>query len=220
MCGFVGMFKNTPLDEESRNLVEKMSETIDYRGPDEGKMLFFEKLAIAFRRLSIIDLEKGSQPFEYGDRFVGLFNGEIYNYRELRGELIEKGFEFKTNSEIEVMLTLYSVEGEHFINKLRGMFAFSFYDNEKNTLMLGRDPFGIKPLYYIEREGQLLFSSESKAFYNDPALDKALIDKEKLQHYFTYQYIPEPSTLHPEIKILPAGSFAFIDFDREKPVRI
>ena len=220
MCGFVGMFKNTSLDEESRALVTKMSETIDYRGPDEGKMLFFEKLAIAFRRLSIIDLEKGSQPFEYGDRYVGLFNGEIYNYRELRQELTEKGFEFKTNSEIEVMLTLYSVEGESFINKLRGMFAFSFYDKEKNTLMLGRDPFGIKPLYYIEREGQLLFSSESKAFYNDPALDTTLIDKEKLQHYFTYQYIPEPSTLHPEIKILPAGSYAFVDFETEKPVRI
>ena len=220
MCGFVGMFKNTPLDEESRALITKMSETIAYRGPDEGKMLFFEKLAIAFRRLSIIDLEKGSQPFEYGDRYVGLFNGEIYNYRELRLELIEKGFEFKTNSEIEVMLTLYSVEGEHFINKLRGMFAFSFYDKEKNTLMLGRDPFGIKPLYYIEREGQLLFSSESKVFYNDPALDKTLIDEEKLQHYFTYQYIPEPSTLHPEIKILPAGSYAFVDFEAEKPVRI
>lgn len=220
MCGFVGMFKKSPLSESEKEIVTKMSETMAYRGPDEGKMLFFEKLAVAFRRLSIIDLEKGSQPFEYGERYVGIFNGEIYNYRELRAELIEKGYEFKTNSEIEVMLTLYSVEGEGFINKLRGMFAFSFYDKEKNNLMLGRDPFGIKPLYYMEREGQVYFSSESKVFYLDPALDKTLIDEEQLQHYFTYQYIPEPSTLHPEIKILPAGSYMVVDFNAEREVRI
>lgn len=220
MCGFVGMFKKSPLSESEKEIVTKMSETMAYRGPDEGKMLFFEKLAVAFRRLSIIDLEKGSQPFEYGERYVGIFNGEIYNYRELRAELIEKGYEFKTNSEIEVMLTLYSIEGEGFINKLRGMFAFSFYDKEKNNLMLGRDPFGIKPLYYMEREGQVYFSSESKVFYLDPALDKTLIDEEQLQHYFTYQYIPEPSTLHPEIKILPAGSYMVVDFNAEREVRI
>ena len=220
MCGFVGMFKKSPLSESEKEIVTKMSETMAYRGPDEGKMLFFENLVLAFRRLSIIDLEKGSQPFEYGERFVGIFNGEIYNYRELRAQLIEKGYEFKTNSEIEVMLTLYSVEGESFINKLRGMFAFSFYDKEKNTVMLGRDPFGIKPLYYIEREGQVYFSSESKVFYLDPALDKTLIDEEQLQHYFTYQYIPEPSTLHPEIRILPAGSYMMLDFSAEREVRV
>ncbi|MBQ7897692.1 MAG: asparagine synthase (glutamine-hydrolyzing) [Clostridia bacterium] len=214
------MFKKSPLSESEKEIVTKMSETMAYRGPDEGKMLFFENLVLAFRRLSIIDLEKGSQPFEYGERFVGIFNGEIYNYRELRAQLIEKGYEFKTNSEIEVMLTLYSVEGESFINKLRGMFAFSFYDKEKNTVMLGRDPFGIKPLYYIEREGQVYFSSESKVFYLDPALDKTLIDEEQLQHYFTYQYIPEPSTLHPEIRILPAGSYMMLDFSAEREVRV
>lgn len=207
------MFKNGSLADSDRELIKKMSDSIHHRGPDESKMLFFDSLAVAFRRLSIIDLEKGSQPFEYGERYVGIFNGEIYNYRELRSELINKGYEFKTNSEIEVMLTLYSVEGERFIEKLRGMFAFSFYDKEKNTLMLGRDPFGIKPLYYLEREKEVLFSSESKAFYLDPALDRSLIDREKLQHYFTYQYIPEPSTLHPEIKILPAGSYMMLGED-------
>lgn len=220
MCGFVGMFKKAPLEDLDKTLINNMSESIAHRGPDEDKALIFENLAIAFRRLSIIDLEKGSQPFEYRERFVGIFNGEIYNYRELRAELIEKGFEFKTNSEIEVMLTLFSVEGEKFINKLRGMFAFCFYDKEKNTITLGRDPFGIKPLYYIEREGRILFSSESKAFYLDPSLDKTLIDKTNLQHYFTFQYIPEPQTLHPEIKILPAGYYMVCDFNGDKDVRL
>ncbi len=221
MCGFVGMFKNSPLLDEERAVITNMSKAIAKRGPDEEKTLFFDSLALSFRRLSIIDLEKGSQPFEYdGGRFVGIFNGEIYNYRELREELINKGFTFTTNSEIEVMLTLFKVEGEKFINKLRGMFAFSFFDKEKNILMLGRDPFGIKPLYYIHREGKVSFSSESKVFYLDPSLDKTLIDEEKLQHYFTYQYIPEPSTLHPEIKILPSGSYAVIDFKEENEMRI
>lgn len=220
MCGFVGMFKNAPLENEERDLITKMSQAIAHRGPDEDKALNFERLSIAFRRLSIIDLEKGSQPFEYGDRYVGIFNGEIYNYRDLRAELIKEGYTFETNSEIEVMLTLFSIEGERFINKLRGMFAFCFYDKEKNTVMLGRDPFGIKPLYYMHREGRVSFSSESKAFYLDPSLDKTSIDKTQLQHYFTYQYVPEPSTLHPEIKILPAGHYMVCDFSADCDVRV
>lgn len=219
MCGFVGMFKKASLLEEERTLVANMSRAIAHRGPDEDKALEFENLAIAFRRLSIIDLEKGSQPFEYGDRYVGIFNGEIYNYRDLREELIKEGYTFNTNSEIEVMLTLFSNEGESFINKLRGMFAFCFYDKEKNTVTMGRDPFGIKPLYYIHREGCVYFSSESKAFYLDPALDKSMIDKTQLQHYFTYQYVPEPSTLHPEIKILPAGHYMVCDYNAKDEVR-
>ncbi|MBR6633009.1 MAG: asparagine synthase (glutamine-hydrolyzing) [Clostridia bacterium] len=220
MCGFVGMFKNAPLENEERDLITRMSQAIAHRGPDEDKALNFERLSIAFRRLSIIDLEKGSQPFEYGDRYVGIFNGEIYNYRDLRAELIKEGYTFETNSEIEVMLTLFSIEGERFINKLRGMFAFCFYDKEKNTVMLGRDPFGIKPLYYMHREGRVSFSSESKAFYLDPSLDKTSIDKTQLQHYFTYQYVPEPSTLHPEIKILPAGHYMVCDFSADCDVRV
>ncbi len=213
------MFKNTSVTDEERAVVTNMSSAISHRGPDESKALDLEFLSIAFRRLSIIDLEKGSQPFSYGDRFCGVFNGEIYNYRELRSELIEKGYTFETNSEIEVMLTLFSIEGESFINKLRGMFAFAFYDKEKNTLTLGRDPFGIKPLYYMEREGRVFFASESKALYVEPSLDKSLIDKAQLQHYMTYQYIPEPATLHPEIKILPAGHYMVIDFASPREVR-
>ncbi len=207
MCGFVGMFKNTCLDETDKDLILRMSNSIAFRGPDEEKSMFFDTAGIAFRRLSIIDLTMGSQPFELGDGYVGIFNGEIYNYREIRQDLIEKGETFKTNSEIEVMLTLYKREGENFINSLRGMFAFAIFDRENKKVVLGRDPFGIKPLYYVEREGKILFSSEAKALYLDPALDKSIVDKTMLQHYFTYQYVPESATLHPEIKILPAGHY-------------
>lgn len=213
MCGFVGMFKNSCLDECDRDLILKMSKSIAFRGPDEEKSMFFDNAGIAFRRLSIIDLTMGSQPFELGDGYVGIFNGEIYNYREIRQDLIEKGETFKTNSEIEVMLTLYKREGEDFINSLRGMFAFAIFDRENKKVVLGRDMFGIKPLYYVEREGKLLFSSEAKALYLDPALDKSIIDKTMLQHYFTYQYVPESATLHPDIKILPAGHYMTFSFD-------
>ncbi len=207
MCGFVGMFKNSSLTTEEEELVLKMSDVIDFRGPDECRSRFFDTAGVAFRRLSIIDLEFGSQPFELSQDYLGIFNGEIYNYREIRDVLISQGESFSTNSEIEVMLTLYKKEGESFINSLRGMFAFAIFDRKNKKLMLGRDPFGIKPLYYTEREGKLLFSSESKALYLDPAIDKTLIDRESLQHYFTYQFVPEPSTLNPDIKILPAGHY-------------
>lgn len=204
------MFKNSCLEDEEKNLILKMSDAIDFRGPDEGRQVFYDRVGVGFRRLSIIDLELGSQPFER-DNLLGIFNGEIYNYRELRQTLIDEGETFTTNSEIEVMLTLYKKHGEYFINLLRGMFAFAIFDKEKNTAMLGRDAFGIKPLYYLERDGKLLFSSESKALYLEPSLDKTLISDTAVQHYFTYQYVPEPATMHPEIKILPAGHYMTSD---------
>ncbi len=215
MCGFVGMFKSSSLLEEEKSLVIKMSDAIHFRGPDEGRQVFYDKVGVGFRRLSIIDLELGSQPFER-DGLLGIFNGEIYNYRELRETLISDGVEFRTNSEIEVMLALYKRDGESFINDLRGMFAFAIFDEKNNCAMLGRDPFGIKPLYYLEREGKLLFSSESKALYLEPSLDKTLVSDRAVQHYFTYQYVPEPSTMHPEIKILPAGHYMVSNGDKNE----
>jgi len=109
------MFKNTSLLDEEKDLILKMSDAIDFRGPDEGRGVFYDRVGVGFRRLSIIDLELGSQPFER-DNLLGVFNGEIYNYRELRQTLIDEGESFTTNSEIEVMLTLYKKHGEEFIN--------------------------------------------------------------------------------------------------------
>ena len=128
MCGFAGIFKSTPLNDQDLKDLENMSKCIRHRGPDDSKSVIDTNCALAFRRLSIIDLEKGSQPFtDKAGRYTGIFNGEIYNYLELRDELIEEGYTFETRSEIETLVTLYAKEGETFIKKLRGMFSIIIF---------------------------------------------------------------------------------------------
>ncbi len=212
MCGFAGLYKKIELTEADKTAVVNMSQSIRHRGPDDCKTHFEKNYAFAFRRLSIIDLEAGAQPFSAFDgKYIGIFNGEIYNYLELREELSKKGYTFSTRSEIETILTLYHDEGPGFIKKLRGMFAIVICDNEKNSMFFGRDPFGIKPFYYrIGKEG-ISFSSEFKAFMFDPEMEEYSIDEKALQSFFTFQYVTEPDTVSPDIKILPAGHYAIID---------
>ena len=209
MCGFIGMFKySLPLTENDRKDSVNMSSLISHRGPDSDKCLFLKNAGFGFRRLSIIDLEGGEQPYVSPDgRYVAVYNGEIYNYLVLRDELIKSGEKFATRSEIEVMVRLYSIYGASFINRLRGMFSFLIYDNLKNTIMAGRDPFGIKPLYYRESKDGVIFSSEMKAYLADSSYDGFKVDKTLLQHYMTFQYVTEPDTISGDIKILPAGHY-------------
>lgn len=209
MCGFIGMFKySLPLTENDRKDIVNMSSLISHRGPDSDKCLFLKNAGFGFRRLSIIDLEGGEQPYISPDgRYVAVYNGEIYNYLVLRDELIKSGEKFATRSEIEVMVRLYSIYGASFINRLRGMFSFLIYDNLKNTIMAGRDPFGIKPLYYRESKDGVIFSSEMKAYLADSSYDGFKVDKTLLQHYMTFQYVTEPDTISGDIKILPAGHY-------------
>lgn len=209
MCGFIGMFKySLPLTENDRKDIVNMSSLISHRGPDSDKCLFLKNAGFGFRRLSIIDLEGGEQPYVSPDgRYVAVYNGEIYNYLVLRDELIKSGEKFATRSEIEVMVRLYSIYGASFINRLRGMFSFLIYDNLKNTIMAGRDPFGIKPLYYRESKDGVIFSSEMKAYLADSSYDGFKVDKTLLQHYMTFQYVTEPDTISGDIKILPAGHY-------------
>lgn len=212
MCGFAGLYKKLALTEADKTAIINMSQCIRHRGPDDCKTHFGETYAFAFRRLSIIDLEAGAQPFyAFDGRYVGIFNGEIYNYLELRDELIKKGYSFSTRSEIETILTLYHDEGCEFIKRLRGMFAIVIRDNEKNTVFFGRDPFGIKPFYYRIGENGITFSSEFKAFMFDTEMKEYTVDEAALQSYFTFQYVTEPDTISPDIKILPAGTYALID---------
>jgi len=220
MCGFAGLYKKLALTENDKTSVINMSQSIRHRGPDDCKTHFAENYAFAFRRLSIIDLEAGVQPFSMFDgKYIGTFNGEIYNYLELREDLKKKGYSFSTRSEIETILTLYHDEGPEFIKKLRGMFAIVICDNEKNSMFFGRDPFGIKPFYYrVGKEG-VSFSSEFKAFMFDSEMKEYSIDEAALQSFFTFQYVTEPDTISPDIKILPAGSYAVVDSSLEvKPV--
>ena len=205
MCGFAGLFKPGGLIPEDKTQLEGMSQAIRFRGPDENSLVAEKKIAFAFRRLSIIDLSGGSQPKETDDGAVtGVFNGEIYNYRELRETL--KDETFTTNSELEIMLKLYRLHGEKFVSSLRGMFAIAFYDREKDRVLLARDPFGIKPLYYRVTKDGLTFASEAKAFLFDPSYDTFRTRDELVQHYFTYQYMPA-KTFSGDLNILPAGHY-------------
>ena len=144
MCGFSGFYGGEP--DDRREIAEEMSAAIAHRGPDDDGVFCDETVALGFRRLSIIDLGGGVQPMKTEDgRYVIVFNGEIYNYRELRRELEADGAVFATDSDTEVILQSYAVYGTKTASRLRGMFAFVIYDSEKRTLYGARDPFGIKP---------------------------------------------------------------------------
>lgn len=201
------MFNRDP-SFNNEELLTQMSHAIRHRGPDESDYIVRDSFCVAFRRLSIIDLDNGSQPYTSPDgRITAVFNGEIYNYRDLRAPLIEEGIEFHTNSEIEVIVALYRKHGEEFIKMLRGMFAIMIYDSEAETVFVGRDPFGIKPMYYRETESGVMFASEMKAFIFDESMGGFKVDPSLLQHYLTFQYVPEPNTITPEIKALEASHY-------------
>ena len=212
MCGFIGFYNKNGVGETEQNDAAAMSHAIRHRGPDLDRAYGNGRAHFAFRRLSIIDLEGGSQPFVSEDgRYFAVYNGEVYNYLELRDELISRGTVFRTRSEIETIVALYAAYGASFINRLRGMFAFLLYDSETGVLMAGRDPFGIKPLYYRETADGYVFASEMKAYLFDSGYDGFKVDPALLQHYLTFQYVTEPDTLAGDIRILPKGSYMLCD---------
>lgn len=207
MCGFVTLFKDERLNEDDRqiDILNKMTSIIKHRGPDQEGTFVDEHIALGFRRLSIIDLENGSQPFSYDDgRYVIVFNGEIYNYVELREVLMKEGLPFSTHSDTEVILALYKHKGTESVNYLRGMFAFVIWDRQTQTLFGARDPFGIKPFYYAEGDDYLYCASEQKSllFTDEVSTD---INVESLHHYLTFQFAPEPKTILSGVNILEPG---------------
>ena len=208
MCGFCGLFYDRELTESEEALARTMGEQITFRGPDSDSTLLRGHFTAAFRRLSIIDLEGGKQPFSIdGGAFGGVFNGEIYNYLVLQEELKNEGVTFETNSEIEVMLRLYQREGASFVSRLRGMYAIAFYDREKKELLLARDRFGIKPLYLRRTKEGVSFASEAKAFFSEQGFEGFSVNEEKLQQYFTFQYVPGSKTLTDSIEHVPPASY-------------
>ena len=208
MCGFAGIYKYDVIKPEDVASVKAMAECISHRGPDDSGLYEGERAVFGFRRLSIIDLAGGAQPYtEKSGRYHIVYNGEIYNYLELKAQLEADGQRFDGNSEVEVMLRLYSVYGAKFVEMLRGMFAFLIYDSEKHTLLAARDPFGIKPLYYREAENGKVFCSELKAYRYDKGYSGFKVDKTQLQHYLTFQYVTEPDTITGDISILPKGCY-------------
>ncbi|MGL4741484.1 MAG: asparagine synthase (glutamine-hydrolyzing) [Sarcina sp.] len=208
MCGFLALFKEKVAIEDINNL-KKGLKAIAHRGPNDTKEVIDEKSVFMFNRLSIVALEAGVQPYVHADKYTIVFNGEIYNYKELKEELIIRGIDFDTDSEIEVIARLYEVFGDKLINKLRGMFAIVIYDKLKNKVLAFRDYFGIKPLFYMKMNGGIYFASELKALWK---INKKLTyRKNLLGEYGTFQYIPfENETIFEEINMLKQGNA--IDF--------
>lgn len=205
MCGYVG-FTNTKND--SNQIIGKMMDKIKHRGPDsEGKYVDGD-IALGFRRLSIIDISaSGDQPIYNEDKSkVLLFNGEIYNFKSIREELVDKGHTFTTHTDSEVLLHGYEEFGEGLLNKLRGMFSFVIWDKNTKELFGARDFFGIKPLYYAIMGDTFMFGSEIKAFLVHPDFKKEL-NEEALENYLTFQYSPTDRTFFKNVYKLPAAHF-------------
>jgi len=204
MCGIAGIADAVPggVDPHSIHL---MCQAIVHRGPDDEGILVKDGIGLGMRRLSIIDLSGGHQPVFNEDRSVWIvFNGEIYNFPELRRELERRGHSFRTHTDTEVIVHLYEEHGSECVNKLRGMFAFALYDERKRKLLLARDRLGLKPLHYALVNGRLLFASEIKAILAvAPGL--AQIHPEAVLQYFYFGYVPDPLTAFSSIKKLPPG---------------
>ncbi len=215
MCGIAGTFAyaDSALPVDRRELLA-VRDQMASRGPD-GKDEWFSadgRVGLVHRRLAIIDLsEMGRQPMQTPDgRLVIVFNGEIYNYRELRAELEAKGYSFRSQSDTEVLLMLYRDRGEGMVHALRGMFAFAIWDQEKAGIFLARDPFGIKPLYVSEQQGTLRFASQVKALVAGGGISR----KDEPAGYvgfLLWGFVPEPFTLYKSIRSLHAGSTLWID---------
>lgn len=209
MCGILGVM-NFNGDRVSRRIIEKMSNAIIHRGPDDHAYYFHSNIGFGFRRLSIIDLKKNIYPLTNEDSTIKvIFNGEIYNFSEIRKDLENKGHVFKTNCDGEVIVHAYEEYGTKCVKKFNGMFAFALFDVNKKTLFIARDRLGIKPIYYYNDENIFVFSSEIKSIIKHDHIKKDY-NKEALIEYLAFQNILDDKTFFKNIKILSPGNFIII----------
>lgn len=214
MCGIIGIIGK---ESANKKLLKEMNDRIAHRGPDDEGFFHSTNIGLAMRRLAIIDIKRGTQPITSLDgRYTIVFNGEIYNYKELRKELEKKGARFRTDSDTEVLLQLYISEKERMLPKLRGMFAFAIHDNESSSIFLARDYFGIKPLYYLQQNDKLTaFASEIKSLLLYPGLKKEIND-EAVYNYLSFQYNPLEETFFKGIWKLSPGHYMRVDLNTGK----
>lgn len=213
MCGFTGLLFSDKNKTAERSLLEKMTRVIQHRGPDAEGYHLHQNLGMGFRRLSIIDLEGGQQPMCDADNRAWItFNGEIYNYREVKKTLEQKGYRFKTNSDTEVILNAYLEYGRQCVDHLRGMFAFAIYDLKTHKMLLGRDRFGIKPLHYLFADGVFVYGSELKSVLAS-GFSKKQIDPRAADSYFSYGYVLSPLSIYNDIRKLPSASLLELEAD-------
>lgn len=210
MCGIVSIINKTGVSVDS-SLLERMANTIHHRGPDADGMLVDGPIGFFHKRLSIIDISTGQQPMTF-DSCTIIFNGEIYNYIELRETLKKKGHSFHTSSDTEVLLHMYAEYGDDFVNQLNGMFAFIIYDKNKNRFFVARDHFGIKPLYWYSDSEKIVFGSEIKALLAHPNIE-AVPDTENLYEYLTFQFLMGESTMFKNISKISPGHYVSIDLN-------
>lgn len=213
MCGIAGFTQFfSPMG--SIDTLKAMGNAIFHRGPDAGGEYLDEQVGLAHRRLSIIDLsEAGNQPmFSHDGQLVIAFNGEIYNFLELRSELQNEGYQFTTHTDTEVILALYERDSEACLEQLNGMFAFALWDKRKQQLFIARDRIGKKPLYYLQHEGRFAFASEIKALLVLPDVPREL-RMDAIYDFFAYQYVPDPKSIFQHIHKLPPGHYMKVDTD-------
>ncbi len=211
MCGIAGFFHTERGREAETPRLAAMCDVITHRGPDSDGLLCRDGVGLGMRRLKIIDLESGDQPIFNRDRTVAVtFNGEIYNYRELRKELELDGFEFRTNSDTEVLVHLYDKLGSELLHRLNGMFGFAIADFRERKVLLARDRLGIKPLFFTQANGTWFWGSEIKSLLQNGDVARR-VDVENLRDYLGLNYVPPGATLFEGIEQLLPGELAEID---------
>ncbi len=218
MCGIHGLYRFDG-SAPSPAVLSAMGDVTRHRGPDDDGMHIDGPCGIGMRRLSIIDLAGGHQPLASADRTLWLVcNGEIYNYRELRAELLDRGYAFKTGSDCEVLLNLYAAEGDDFIQRLNGMFDFALWDTRRERLLIGRDRLGIKPLYVLQDASQLAFASEAKALLRLPGW-RAQLDRSVLPDYLHLGYVAAPGCMFEGMRKLPPATLLSVEKGRVREWR-
>jgi asparagine synthase (glutamine-hydrolysing) len=217
MCGITG-FLDYSASTNNPNSASLMTDALAHRGPDGTGVVTFDNVTLGHRRLSIIDREGGHQPMSSRDNYIHLtYNGEIYNFHELRKELQKKGHQFRTSSDTEVVLNAYQAWGRHCVEKFEGMFAFAILDLTRRELVLARDHFGVKPLIYRQLPGNFAFASEFSALKTLPDW-KSEIDLYAIDLFLRYQYIPAPYTAFRNVFKLPAGHRMVVGIDEPRVV--
>jgi asparagine synthase (glutamine-hydrolysing) len=206
MCGIAGRFNDDPLRPIERDVLEAMTDAIAHRGPDAAGYYVAPGIGLGHRRLSIIDLATGDQPLSNEDGTVWtVFNGEIYNFADVRAELVSRGHRFRTHSDTEIIVHGYEEWGERCVDRFRGMFAFAVWDGPRRRLLLARDRLGVKPLYYAVLPGRgIVFGSELKSLLEDPDVPREW-EADAIDAYLTLLYIPAPATIYRGIRKLPAA---------------
>jgi len=216
MCGICGFTAGSLDPERGRHVLTEMRDTLAHRGPDDADSFVDGEVYLGHRRLSIIDLPGGRQPIRNEDGSIWVvFNGEIYNYRELREELERSGHTFYTNSDTETIVHLYEEKGDDVVAGLNGMFAFAIWDRNRKCLLLARDRLGVKPLHYTLAGGSFIFASEIKAILSHPAVAREL-DLESLGKYLTFEYVPAPHTIFKGIRKIEPGHTVRFDLREQR----